>query len=269
VREALQISERAACRYVGANRRMVRYIRIVRDDAELLQKLHEIAVQRRRFGSRRLAIMLRREGVVVGMTRLLRVYREAHLQVRKRVKRRVAFGRGDVKPMASVPNERWSLDFVHDTLRSGRRLRALTIVDDCSREGLAIEVDTSLSGSRVTRVLDAIADVRGYPKTLVMDNGTELTSLAMLRWAAEHRVRLHHIAPGKPTQNAFIESFNGRFRDECLNEHEFVTLDEAREIIEEWRLDYNAHRPHAALGGLTPDEFCRTLKPPLSYLSAV
>ena len=170
VREALQISERAACRYVGANRRMVRYVRIVRDDVELLEKLHAIAVQRRRFGSRRLAIMLRREGVVVGMTRLLRVYREAHLQVRKRVKRRVAFGRGEIKPTAAAPNERWSLDFVHDTLRSGRRLRALTIVDDCSRESLAIEVDTSLSGSRVARVLDAIASVRGYPKTLVMDN---------------------------------------------------------------------------------------------------
>lgn len=171
--------------------------------------------------------------------------------------------------MASAPNERWSLDFVHDTLRSGRRFRSLTIVDDCSRESLAIEVDTSLSGARVTRVLDAIAGARGYPQTLVMDNGTELTSLAMLRWAAEHRVRLHHIAPGKPTQNAYIESFNGRFRDECLNGHEFVTLDEARANIEEWRLDYNAHRPHAALGGLTPDEFCANLNPPLSYLAAV
>src|SRR6185312_1000898 len=133
VRDALHISERAACRYVDANRRMVRYIRIIRDDGELREKLHAIAVQRRRFGSRRLAIMLRREGVVVGMTRLLRVYREAHLQVRKRVKRRVAFGRGDVKPTVSQPNERWSLDFVHDTLRSGRRIRSLTIVDDCSR----------------------------------------------------------------------------------------------------------------------------------------
>ena len=213
--------------------------------------------------------MLRRDGVVVGMTRLLRVYREAHLQVRKRVKRRVAFGRGEPKPAVAIPNERWSLDFVHDTLRSGRRIRALTIVDDCSRESLAIEVDTSLSGSRVTRVLDAIGSVRGYPKTIVMDNGTELTSLAMLRWAADRRVRLHHIAPGKPTQNAYIESFNGRFRDECLNENEFLTLEEAREIIEDWRLDYNARRPHAALGGLTPDEFCRNLKPPTSYLSVV
>ena len=194
---ALDISERAACRYLGANRRMVRYVSIVHDDAKLLERLHGLAVERRRFGIRRLAIMLQREGVVVGMTRLLRVYRAANLQVRKRVKRRVAFGRGAPAPGVASINTRWSLDFVHDTLRSGRRIRALTIVDDFSRESLAIEVDTSLSGYRVTRVLDAIANVRGYPETVVLDNGTELTSLAMLRWAADHRVRLHHIAPAE------------------------------------------------------------------------
>ncbi len=266
---ALDISERAACRYLGANRRMVRYVSIVRDDAQLLERLHALAVERRRFGIRRLAIMLQREGVVIGMTRLLRMYREANLQVRKRVKRRVAFGRGAPAPRVESINTRWSLDFVHDTLRSGRRIRALTIVDDFSRESLAIEVDTSLSGSRVTRVLEAIANVRGYPETLVLDNGTELTSLAMLRWAADHRVRLHHIAPGKPTQNAYIESFNGRFRDECLNEHEFISLPQARELIERWRLDYNANRPHTALRGLTPEQFCRNLTTPMTSYSSV
>ena len=171
IREALDISERAACRYIGANRRMVRYVSIVRDDVQLRERLRELAVERRRFGIRRLAIMLQRAGVVVGMTRLLRVYRAANLQVRKRVKRRVEFGRGEPAPQVESINTRWSLDFVHDTLRSGRRIRALAIVDDFSRESLAIEVDTSLSGSRVTRVLDAIATVRGYPETIVLDNG--------------------------------------------------------------------------------------------------
>jgi putative transposase len=156
-------------------------------------------------------------------------------------------------------NERWSLDFVHDTLASGRRIRALTIVDDYTHESLAIEVDTSLSGERVTRVLTMLGEIRGLPKTIVLDNGTELTSLVILRWAADHRVQLHHIAPGKPTQNAFIESFNGKFRDECLNEHSFESLAEAREIIEIWRLDYNAQRPHSSLGNRTPEEFVRYL----------
>ncbi|GAC1417940.1 MAG: hypothetical protein NVSMB64_27690 [Candidatus Velthaea sp.] len=144
--------------------------------------------------------------------------------------------------------------FRHPAKRA-RRIRALTIVDDFSRESLAIEVDTSISGTRMTHVLDRVADERGYPKTIVMDNGTEMTSLAMLAWAASHEVRLHYIAPGKPTQNAFIESFNGRFRDECLNEHVFLTLTEARRTIEAWREDYNTCRPHKSLGHLTPNEF--------------
>ena len=196
----------------------------------------------------------------MNIKRVLRVYREANLQVRKRVKRRVALGRGDPAPIVSQMNQRWSLDFMHDTLESGRRIRTLNIVDDFTRECLAIEVDTSLSGPRVARVLDAIAAVRGYPETLVMDNGTELTSVAMLCWARDRRVRLHYIQPGKPTQNACIESFNGRFRDECLNEHEFTTLTEARSIIETWRLDYNAARPHQSLGDRTPEEFVRDLQ---------
>ena len=157
-------------------------------------------------------------------------------------------------------NERWSLDFVHDTLETGRRIRTLNIVDDFTRECLAIEVDTSLSGRRVARVLDAIGAIRGYPQTIVMDNGTELTSIAMACWARDRKVRLHFIQPGKPTQNAFIESFNGRFRDECLNEHEFGTLGHARPIIEAWRIDYNTDRPHQALENRTPEEFARGLQ---------
>ena len=195
----------------------------------------------------------------MNLKRVRRIYREANLQVRKRVRRRVALGRGNPAPAVAGLNQRWSLDFVHDVLSSGRRFRSLTVVDDYSHESLAIEVDTSLSGERVVRVLDAIAEVRGLPKTLVMDNGTELTSLTMLRWAADRGVQLHHIAPGKPTQNAFIESFNGRFRDECLNENHFSTLAEAREIIEAWRVDYNENRPHSSLGNRTPEEFVQDL----------
>lgn len=218
--------------------------------------MSELAAERRRFGYRRLDILLRREGIVANHKRLYRVYAAAKLQVRKRIRRRVALGRGAVLPHAVRPNERWSLDFVHDTLSNGRRIRALNVVDDFTREAIAIEVDTSISGSRVARVLDRTANERGsYPKTLVMDNGTELTSVAMLAWASTTRVQLHHIAPGKPTQNAFVESFNGKFRDECLNDNIFSTLTEARRIIEAWRCDYNEHRPHRSLGQRTPNEF--------------
>jgi putative transposase len=260
IREMLPISERHACLIAKCNRRMFRYkSRRMTDDAPLRRRLEELAAERRRFGYRRLHVLLRREGILVNIKRVRRIYGEANLQVRKRLRRRVALGRGNPAPAVASLNERWSLDFVHDTLASRRRIRALTIVDDFSHESLAIEVDTSLSGERVTRVLDALAAARGLPKTIVLDNGTELTSLAMLRWAADRRVRLHHIAPGKPTQNAFIESFNGKFRDECLNEHEFSTLSEARQIIEAWRLDYNANRPHSSLNNRTPEEFVRGL----------
>jgi putative transposase len=260
IRENLAISERQACAIAKCNRRMFRYkSRKITNDAALRSRLEELAAERRRFGYRRLHVLIRRDGFVVNHKRLRRVYREANLQVRKRVRRRVALGRGNPAPVVSTMNERWSLDFVHDTLASGRRIRALTIVDDFTHESPAIEVDTSLSGERVTRVLDEVGRVRGFPKIIVMDNGPELTSLAMLRWAADRGIQLHHIAPGKPTQNAFIESFNGKFRDECLNEHAFESLAEAREIIEAWRLDYNANRPHSSLDNRTPEEFVRDL----------
>ena len=259
-RKQLDVSERQACRYLQANRRMIRYVHLPKDDAPLRARLEELAAERRRFGYRRLAVLLRRDGWKVNIKRLLRVYREAHLQVRKRVKRRVAIGRGDLAASAMAMNERWSLDFVHDTLESGRRIRTLNIVDDFTRECLAVEVDTSLSGHRVARVLDAIGSVRGYPQTIVMDNGTELTSIAMACWARDRKVRLHFIQPGKPTQNAFIESFNGRFRDECLNENQFATLAQARLVIEAWRIDYNTDRPHQALGNRAPEEFARGLQ---------
>jgi putative transposase len=253
--EKIGLSQRKACTVATCNRKTFRRVLRRTDDSALLQRLHELAAERRRFGYRRLEVMLRRDGIAANHKRIYRVYAEANLQVRKRLKRRVALGRGDLPPAVSMPNERWSLDFVHDTLQNSRRLRTLNIVDDFTREALAMEVDTSISGSRVTRVLDRIADERGLPKTIVMDNGTELTSLAMLAWAAKHRVQLHYIAPGKPTQNAFVESFNGKFRDECLNDNVFTSLAEAREIIEQWRIDYNECRPHRSLGQMTPNAF--------------
>jgi len=256
--EQLGLSQRRACAVATCNRKTYRRVLRRTDDAQLLGRLRELALERRRFGYRRLGVMLRREGIVVNHKRVFRVYQEAALQVRKRTKRRVAFGRGEPAPSVSSVNERWSLDFVHDTLQNNRRIRSLTIVDDFTRESLAIEVDTSISGARMSIVLDRIAEHRGYPNTIVMDNGTEMTSLAMLAWAAKRRVQLHYIAPGKPTQNAFIESFNGRFRDECLNEHVFYSLAEARRTIEAWRQDYNAERPHKSLGHLTPNEFALT-----------
>lgn len=200
----------------------------------------------RRFGYRRLTIMLRREGFIVNHKRVYRIYDAAGLQVRARKKRGVRHVRGNVIQPVTKPNERWSLDFVSDTLSTGRRFRALTIVDDFSRECIAIEVDFSLTGARVATVLTRSAIARG---------ACEFTCDKMLEWSALTRVSQHFIDPGKPTQNGSVESFNGRLRDELLNEHAFPTIFHARRAIEEWRRDYNASRPHTSLNGLTPNEF--------------
>ena len=213
----------------------------------------------RRYGLPRLIVLLRREGIQDNHKRIGRIYRAAHLQVRKRIRRKLALGRGIPPAHASRPNERWSVDFVHDRLHHGRRFRMLTVVDDCTRENLAIEADYGFSSQRLVRTLDAVAGLRGYPSMLIADNGPELCSLALLRWAQEHNVRLHHIAPGKPVQNAFIESFNGRLRDECLNEHDFTSLDELRTILAHWRAQYNSQRPHKSLGWRTPQEYAQEL----------
>lgn len=272
VRERLSAKERPVCRWIGVNRKLLRY-RSRRNDEPLRLRLIALATQHRRYGLPRLTVLLRREGVADNHKRIGRIYRAAGLQVRKRVRRKLALGRGPAIDVLKVPNERWSLDFVHDRLRSNRRFRILAVGDDFTRENLALEADFAFSGERITRVLDAIAELRGYPDVIVMDNGPEMCSLAMLRWAVDRRVRLHHIAPGKPVQNAFIESFNGRLRDECLNEHDFTTIFDARRILAEWRNEYNAKRPHKALGWKTPEEFARTFttssKPEILHLSPV
>ena len=247
-------SQRRACRLIGIDHSVLNYRSRRSDDAPLRQRLRELAQQRRRFGYRRLGWLLVREGHSMNHKKLYRLYREEKLMVRRRRGRKLALGTRTPLRLPSTINERWSLDFVADTCGAGRRFRILCIVDDFSRECLATVVDTSLSGVRVVRELEQLIRVRGLPKIIVSDNGSELTSGAVLRWVPG-RVAWHYIEPGKPVQNAFIESFNSRLRDECLNEHAFQSLAEAREIITSWRHDYNFIRPHSSLGALTPIEF--------------
>ena len=248
------LSQRHACRLVGLDRSTLRYQRKRTDDTAVRQRLRDLATERRRFGYRRLGWMLAREGHAMNHKKLYRLYREEQLMVRRRRGRKRALGTRAPMTMPDAINQRWSLDFVADALSDGRRFRILCIVDDFSRECLATVVDTSLGGVRVVRELERLATERALPQIVVSDNGTELTSGAVLRWATG-RLRWHYIEPGKPVQNAFVESFNSKLRDECLNEHVFLTLAEARKTIEAWRLDYNHCRPHSSLGALTPTEF--------------
>jgi putative transposase len=250
--QAYEVSQRRACQAIGADRTSMRYRSVRPDDADLRVRLRELAAVRRRFGYRRLLILLRREGTRVNHKKLRRLYREERLQVRRRGGRKRALGTRAPLVLPQGPNQRWSLDFVSDTLTDSRRFRMLAIVDDFTRECLALIADTSLSGVRVGRELDAIIVRRGRPQSIVSDNGTELTSMAILRWSQDTSIEWHYIAPGKPTQNAFIESFNGRLRDELLNETLFRSLDHAREMLAIWKDDYNTVRPHSALGNVPP-----------------
>jgi putative transposase len=255
MKEDFERSERRACDLVGMGRSSYRYVPQRREEAELRERLRTLAGERRRFGYRRLTVLLRREGRAVNHKRVYRLYREERLGVRCRKRKRI--GAVERQPLTAPRrlNERWSMDFVSDSLTDGRKFRSLNIVDDFNRESLTTEVDTSLPGARVVRVLERLREQRGLPEVLVMDNGPEFTGRALDVWAYERGVRLHFIEPGKPVQNAFIESFNGKFRDECLNEHWFITLAEARQTIEAWRRDYNEVRPHSSLGNRTPKEF--------------
>ena len=258
LRKAFEVSERRACKILDCCRMTVRYKAVRSEDSDLRERMKAIAHERRRFGYRRLHVLLRREGYVANHKRLFRLYREEKLAVRRRGGRKRAIGTRAPMLVPLAPNERWSLDFVSDQLTDGRRFRILTIVDDCTRENIALIADTSVSGLRVARELDRLTAERGKPKMIVSDNGTEFTSNAILRWAAEARVDWHYIAPGKPIQNAFIESFNGRLRDELLNETLFSSLNQARVLLAGWRRDYNDNRPHSRLGWRTPTEFAAT-----------
>lgn len=249
-------SQRRACALVGMHPKTYRYASTREDDGDLRDALRKLAHERRRFGYRRLHILLKRAGVDVNHKRVFRLYREERLTVRRRGGRKRAIGTRAPMAIPQGANQRWSVDFVADVLNDGRRFRILAVVDDFTRENLALVVDTSLSGVRVARELDRIVRERGRrPCMIVSDNGTEFTSNAILAWADQNVVEWHYIAPGKPMQNGFVESFNGRLRDECLNEHLFDGLADARRIIAAWRADYNDERPHTSLEGLTPSEF--------------
>ena len=224
----------------------------------LRRRLKALAARRMRFGYRRLTAMLLPEGVPANHKRVYRLYREEGLAMRIRQRWRIRWSGAVSHPVASRPNERWSMDFVSDCVSTGRVIRMLTIVDDCTRECPVIEVDTSLGGLRVGRVLDRMAIERGLPEAIVVDNGPEFRGRALAAWSEERGVRLEFIQPGKPVQNAYIESFNGRLRDECLNANWFTSLSDARRKIETWRKDYNEQRPHSSLNYLPPAEFART-----------
>ena len=255
MRREYRRSERRACQLAGIGRSSCRYEARRRDDPELRQRLRELAGERRRFGYRRLTVMLRREGWPVNPKRVYRLYCQEGLSVRRRQRKRLKAEARRPLALPTQANQVWTMDFTHDNLASGRKFRTLNLMDGYTRESLRIEVDTSLPGLRVVRVLQEVARERGYPQAIQVDNGPEFISRVVDQWAFEHRVELHFIAPGKPTQNAHIESFNGKFRDECLNENWFLTLQEAREKIEAWRRDYNQVRPHSGLGYQTPEEF--------------
>jgi putative transposase len=231
-------------------------------DGPLRERLRALAVIRRRFGYRRLGWLLEREGLKVNLKKVYRLYREEGLAVKRRRGRRRAIGTRAPIVVPRAPNQRWSLDFVSDQLANGRRFRILVVIDDFNSECLAAIPDFSLSGLRVIRELERLIALFGKPAMIVSDNGTELTSNAVLRWAADQGIEWHYIAPGKPMQNAFVESFNGRLRDECLNEHVFTSLGDARRIVESWRIDYNTVRPHGRLGGLPPAVFRATRRRP-------
>jgi putative transposase len=259
LRACMDLSERRACKIVGADRTMIRYQPRRPPDTAFRTRLRDLANERRRFGYRRLFILLRREGEPSGINRVYRLYREEGLAVRKRRARRKAVSARAPILVEARRNARWSLDFVQDQFGCGRRFRILNIVDDVTRECLAAIPDISISGKRVARELTRVVERRGKPGMIVSDHGTELTSNAILAWCAEHQIAWHYIAPGKPMQNGFIESFNGRMRDELLNETLFHGLSHARIAITDWVEDYNTERPHSALGYQAPADYAHRL----------
>ncbi len=243
-----------ACGLMGISRSLYRYESKRPEDTPLKDRLTALAAQKRCYGYRCLHVLLLCEGWLLSWKRTYRVYREAGLTVRRRKRKRIAGIERQEKVMATKPNQSWSMDFVSDGFVDGRRLRCLNIVDDFTKECLAIEVDTSLPGRRVVSVLERLAEMRGLPRSITVDNGPEFISKALDAWAYEQGLTLRFIEPGKPQQNAYIESFNGKFRDECLNEHWFLSMHHAQAIIADWRLEYNEARPHSALGYQTPKE---------------
>ena len=255
--QSFGLSQRRASGLIGLNRNTLRHEPKQDKDGDLRRRMKELAEQRRRFGCRRLHVLLKREGLVDNHKRSERIYRQEKLALRIRRRKKLASqGRIEISK-AGRANELWAMDFLHDVLYNGRKLRFLPIIDTYTKECFRIEVDTSIGGKRVCTVLSQIAAVRGLPENIVVDNGPEFISNALDAWAYERGVKLHFIRPGKPVDNAYMESFNGKFRDECLNLHWFMSVGHARAIAEDHRLDYNNERPHSSLSNLTPAEFMR------------
>jgi putative transposase len=255
VMTAHHLSQRRACGLIGITRRGFRLMPGEDRNRLLRQRLRELAEERRRWGCPMLYLLLRREGFKANHKRVERLYREEGLSLRRRRRRKRLSHLRVVRAQPQAADQTWAVDFIHDSLLNGRRFRAFAVLDEWSRESLAIEVDFSLTGERVTRVLERLRRERGLPLVIQADNGPELRGRVLDQWAYEHGVKLQFIAPGKPIQNAYIESFNARLREECLNEHVFLSLDDARRKIECWRIAYNRERPHSSLGNLTPEEF--------------
>ncbi len=251
------MSQRKAFRTVRLNRSSGRYQSIEEVDTTLIERIKAIAFERRRFGYRRIFFLLKREGVIVNHKKVYRLYRAAGLTVRKRKGRKKAHGSRKERRIASCPNERWSLDFVHDQLSDGRRIKLMTIVDEYTRESLGVSVARSIQGKDVVRELERVIGERGKPQEIQSDNGSEFAGNVVQGWAHTSGIEWGFIEPGKPVQNCYIESFNGKIRDECLNENWFETLAEAETVIEIWRNDYNQCRPHSSLKGMAPETFAR------------
>lgn len=253
----LGLSQRHSCQLVDISRSSYHYVPKPETPEEetIRGRLKELATHRPRFGCPRLHILLRRDGFAINHKRTERLYRQEHLSLRRKHRRkRVSLLRLTL-PKPERPNHIWSMDFVSDAVRGNRKIRALTIVDEYTRKCHRILVDTSINGVRICRMLDEIRERDGLPEMIITDNGPEFAGKALDEWAYQNGIRLHFIRPGKPVENAYIESFNGRLRDECLNEHWFMSLPHAKQVIEEWRIDYNGARPHSSLGYLTPEEF--------------
>lgn len=249
------LSERRACRLLGISRTGFRYERKQPDDTEIIARLQDLAERKPRWGLGKMVDYLRHDGHLWNHKRIGRVYRQLQLHLRVRPKKRVPARRSKPLMVPDTTNICWSVDFMHDSLASGRAFRTFNVIDDFNREALAIEIDTSLPAARVVRVLDMLAAWRGYPQCLRSDNGPEFISQKLEEWAEEHDVLLNFIQPGKPAQNAYIERFNRTYREEVLDLYLFGSLAEARAITEEWLEEYNAIRPHEALGGLSPCQY--------------
>lgn len=261
-RESWSLSQRRGCELAGACRSSIRYCHRRPDDTELRTRLRDLAALHPRYGYEMLGKLVRRQGIAANVKRVRRIYLAEGLKLRQRLRRKlVAAALREKAVTPDRPNKRWSMDFMRDALSDGRPFRTFNVIDDGTREALRIEVDFSLPAERVVRVLDELAEERGLPEEIVVDNGPEFASKALDAWAAGQGVKLRFIRPGHPVENCFVESFNGTFRRECLDANYFVELADARQIIEPWRLNYNLHRPHSGLGDLTPAEFAALREP--------